>query len=825
MKNGHSLIKSLLFLLLLLSFFKSSGQDRNSALDKSYKGASQKTHNIISTKLDIGFVMDRQILVGKAWLTIQPYSKSENYLDLDGKGMVFKKVSIRSGKKYIPANYVADDRGIKIDLDKSYGPTEQYKIYIEYETKPASSLVSWQSALHFINPKGDQKDTPTQIWTSGQPENNSSWFPTIDKPNQKIRQEISITVPVKFSTLSNGKLISKQILPQGLRKDTWKMNLPHAPYLFMFAVGEFNIVKDHWKKKEVSYYVEPQFSQDEKAVRNAFPNTVEAINYFSKLLGVPYPWDKYSQIKLREFSGAMEHTTATSFNEDKQSSARELMDKNYEPGNIHELFHQWFGNYVTAESWANICLNESFADLSEIIWAEHKFGNDVAGDHLLKGMRGYLSNQDGWDKTLVRFDYENPQEVFDGISYQKGGRILNMLRKYLGDVIFYKGLNLYLTRNANQSAEVHDLRLALEATSGMDLNWFFNQWFFGSGHPELDIQYEYGRSGKQSIVIIKQTQKSKLFKIPIKIDLYFSDGKTTNQIWLTKAIDTIKFNTHNTPLLINVDAEKVLIAKKTDHKTLAQYAYQYANAPLFQDRYEAVEAATENQGDQISRKILSAALHDKFYSIRIYAINSINFTDTISLKTFLPDIIVIAQSDLNNSTRAAAINKLGKLKNKKYLGLFTSLLADESYLVSGEALNAIGEIDLQQQFQWAKTLQADSKGKLKQVIIQSYITMGQDAEWEYVYAAYSNGSSPFQYAFTRQLADFIKKIENSAYSQDGIRAIKEIVTIQKNRSIAPRVIMFLNEIKQSKEKLNDTASIKVIEESIMEISRLESNKY
>ncbi|WP_316749293.1 M1 family metallopeptidase [Pedobacter gandavensis] len=816
MKNRLSFSKLVFVLALGFNALHCFAQTQAPLL--TYRASAANLNRILETKLDITFSFPKQILYGKALLGIQPNVKAANYIELDAKGMIFRKVEMHTGKSKKQLHYTANDKQLRVSLDRVYEPSEKYWLYIEYETNPASASGDWQSALHFINPNGDQKGTPTQIWTSGQPENNSSWFPTIDKPNQKIKQEISITVPAKFKTLSNGQLSIQKTLPGGLRKDTWKMDLPHAPYLFMFAVGEFSIVKDYWKGKEVSYYVEPQFAPDQAALRAAFPNTVEAIDYFSNLLGVTYPWNKYSQIKLRDFSGAMENTTATAFNEDKQGSSRELMDHNYQSGHIHELFHQWFGNYVTAESWANICLNESFADLSEIIWAEYKFGTDVAGDHLLKGMRGYLADEDGWNKKLVRYDYEKPQEVFDGISYQKGGRILNMLRIYLGNEVFYKGLNFYLRRNANKSAEVHDLRLALEDASGMDLNWFFNQWFFGSGHPELDINYGFEARNKQYFVVIKQLQKDRLFKIPIAIDVYTKAGKSSRQIWLTKATDTIKLEGTEKPLLINVDAQKALIAKKTDHKNLSQFTFQYFNAPLFQDRYEAVDAAKDQQDSLAGRTILIAALHDKFYSIRTLAINSLNFKNAIFLNSILPDLLRIAGSDPNHSTRAAAIQKLGGLKDKKYLELFSSLLSSKSYLVKGEALDAIGRIDPQQQFELAKANQAGSKGKLQQVILQSYMNLGNEAQWTYVYDAYTNGNSPVQYAFSRQLADFIKKIKNPSYATAGILAIKEMVIQQKNRSIAPRVILFLNEIKPYKEKLKDTASVEAIEQSISAIN-------
>jgi aminopeptidase N len=800
-------------------FIFAKAQDRPNP--QFHRGSTEKINSIVSTKLDIGFVFEKQILTGKAWLTIQPYSKAQDYLELDAKNMVIKRVEIHKGTRIVPLQYQATEKELLVVLDRLYQSTEQYQVYIEYQTIPISFANNKTSALHFINPAGLQIGTPTQVWTSGQPENNSTWFPTIDRPNQMIMQEISITVPERFSTLSNGMLQSKKRLPHGLRKDTWKMDKPHAPYLFMLAVGKFKVIKDYWKGKEVSYYLEPAFFTGDKAAKDAFPNTVEAIEYFSNLLGVAYPWEKYSQIKLRGFSGAMEHTTASSFNEDKQSSPRELRDKNYEPGNIHELFHQWFGNYVTAESWANISLNESFADLSEILWAEHKFGSDVAGDHLIKGMKGYLSNSDEWNKNLVRLNYENPQEVFDGVSYQKGGRILNMLRIFLGDKVFYKGLNLYLTRKAHQNAEVHDLRLALEDVSGMDLNWFFDQWFFGSGHPELDINYGRDKTSGQNFVTIKQKQKGKLFKLPLNVDIYSSSGVKTKHVWVSNAVDTIDIGCGEEPMLINVDAQKALLAKKTDHKTLSQFAYQYTNAPLLQDRYEAVEAAKSKYGEPIAIKILKSGLNDKFYSIRSLALNSIDLADSVSLKIFLPDIVHMAKSDLNNSTRALAVNKLGNLKSKQYFDLYVSMLSDDSYLVSGEALMAIGAINPGAQFEFAKKYQVNSKGKLGQAILQSFMMLGGDEEWAYVYSAYTNGNSAFQYSFTRQLADFIKKIKDPSHSQNGVRALMEVVTIEKNTSKAPRIKLFLGEIRASKLLLKDEATVEVIDQLIQELNNIQ----
>lgn len=154
------------------------------------------------------------------------------------------------------------------------------------------------------------------------------------------------------------------------------MDQPHAPYLFMMSIGEYSIVKDTWKKIPVNYYVEKEYEKDAKAI---FGNTPEMIEFYSKTLGVDYVWPKYSQVIVRDYvSGAMENTSATVHGEFLQQHSRDLLDENNEDVISHELFHQWFGDLVTCESWSNLPLNESFATYGEYLWREYKYGRDDA---------------------------------------------------------------------------------------------------------------------------------------------------------------------------------------------------------------------------------------------------------------------------------------------------------------------------------------------------------------------------------------------------------------------------------------------------------------
>ena len=173
-----------------------------------------------------------------------------------------------------------------------------------------------------------------------------------------------MTVPSKYVTLSNGKLVSQMKNADGTRTDTWKMDLPHSPYLVFMGVGDYAIIQDNYKGKEVNYYVEKEYAP---VARQIFGLTPEMMAFYSRILGVEYPWVKYSQMTARDYvSGAMENTTATLHTNALQQDARQLTDGNkYEEYIAHELFHQWFGDLATAESWSNLTLNESFANFSE----------------------------------------------------------------------------------------------------------------------------------------------------------------------------------------------------------------------------------------------------------------------------------------------------------------------------------------------------------------------------------------------------------------------------------------------------------------------------
>lgn len=746
--------------------------------ETSYRASATKINDLVHTKLDVSFDYSKSWMYGKAWITLHPHFYATDSLNLDAKSMKVNEVSIIKNGRHIPLKYDYDTMNLRIILDKTYRGGENYTVFIDYVAKPnevkakGSLAITAAKGLYFINPLGKDKNKPTQIWTQGETESNSAWFPTIDKPNQKTTDEISITVPDKYQTLSNGLLVSRKKHKDGTRTDTWKMDLPHAPYLVMMAVGEYSIIKDSYKGKEVSYYVEKEYAT---VARKIFGLTPEMIDFYSKITGVNYPWQKYAQIVVRDYvSGAMENTTATLHGEFAQQDARQLIDGNsWEYLIAHELFHQWFGDYVTTESWSNLTLNESFADFSETLWKEYKHGRDSGDEHNYEAMQNYL-HSGSETKELVRFNYKNREDMFDIVSYQKGGRILNMLKNYTGDSAFFKSINLYLTGKKFNSAEVHELRLAFEEVTGQDLNWFWNQWYYGSGHPKLDISYDYDIAAKTAKVFIKQTQAEKIFRLPISIDLYRGVEKKRYQVWLEHQADTFTFPVASKPDLINIDGDKLLLCEKNEHKTLDNYIFQYWNAGLYVDRREAIEyAAGKQEEDHNALELLKTALKDKYHGLRLYTLQRLNLRNDSLMKIFEPLIADMALNDPKSMVRAGAIEVLGGFKKEIYKPLFLKSINDSSYSISGKALLALGAIDSSAALNQARIQSGQHiNGELAEAVTNVLFTYASENDFDSIAARFE--SLPFgnaKFMILQPFANFLKRTNNTKNFMKGIDMI------------------------------------------------------
>jgi aminopeptidase N len=167
------------------------GQPADTSWKKQYRETATKINDLVHTKLDTKFDFSKSYMYGKAWITLQPHFYPTDSLRLDAKGMDIHKIAIVKNGKESPLKYDYDGWQLNIHLDKTYKGGEQYTVFIDYTSKPnevkvkGSAAISDARGLYFINPTGEEKDKPTEIWTQGETEANSVWLPTIDNPIRK----------------------------------------------------------------------------------------------------------------------------------------------------------------------------------------------------------------------------------------------------------------------------------------------------------------------------------------------------------------------------------------------------------------------------------------------------------------------------------------------------------------------------------------------------------------------------------------------------------------------------------------------------------------
>lgn len=704
---------------------------------QGYRFTAPVINQLIHTKLDVKFDFAKQYLYGKATITLKPYYYSVDTLVLDAKGMDLKEVSMMNGTQHQPLKYTYDNKQIHIKLGRWYKKSEKYTIYIDYVSKPeelkdeqaGSAAITSHKGLFFINPHDSDKNKPRQVWTQGETEDNSCWFPTIDKPDQRMTEEIYMTVEKDFKTLSNGALLSSVDNKNGTHTDHWSMDQNIPPYLVMMAAGPFAVVKDSWHGKEVNYFVDKKYAPYAKDI---FGNTPQMMDCFSKLLKFPYPWVKYDQVVAHDYvSGAMENTTATLLGEFVQHTRRELIDNkfdNAEDDISHELFHHWFGDLVTCESWSNLTLNESFANYSEYLWRQYKYGNDEADEMLQKNGGEYLNNTPV-QHNLVDFYYKDKEDMFDLTSYNKGGCILHMLRNVVGDSAFFDALHLYLETNKYTPAETPQLRLAFEKITGQDLTWFFNEWYYNKGFPQFEIKHSYDADKQQVTVEVNQVQdlnENALFMMPVYIDVWCNGTKESHLVTLSKNRDKFVFNASAKPDWVDFDAQKMLLCTKNEDVHTDERIFEYNHAVKYLARYEALKSIGNHLSKPGARDAMMKALHDKYWYLRRYAINKLS-DDT--MPDFEVELKKLAVNDSSSMVRAEAISTLAK--NFKHdgalLSLYKNSLNDSSYTVETEGLNAIASINKDAALKYAHQLENTDEPDMLLGIGSIYSLYGSDS--------------------------------------------------------------------------------------------------
>jgi len=507
----------------------------NTENDVQYQNPSDKVWQLIHTDLNLTFNWAERTVQGTAILKLKPYFYAQDSLVLDAKAMDILSVEINQPKSEGPPteklNFsYTDSQHIVIHFKTIQMPFGPVEIKINYISNPERELVDVESnsgsailaekGIYFINHDLSNPAIPRQLWSQGETHGSRCWFPTIDQPNQKHTQKITLTYPDTMVSISNGERLSHTKLEKTKEfQDVWEQNQPHSVYLTMIAIGNWAETVDNYKGKQVRYFVEPKYKKDAMAI---FGHTPKMIEFFSNYTGVEYPWKKFDQVVCREFvSGAMENTTAVVHSEGLQDK-----DNDMEDYISHELFHHWFGDYVTCDNWGEITMNESFARYSEMLWNEYYYGLEKAQSWLAENNTAWLFSEKS--TPLVNYNYRKADDQFDEIRYNKGAAILNLLRDYIGEEAFKLSMKEYLTTYAYGNATTAEWKRCIEKVTGKNMTDFFNSWYYSNGVAEV----QWGISKDKNVYQLEITQSTgKCFKLDIDYSSYDGLHKHKKSVW------------------------------------------------------------------------------------------------------------------------------------------------------------------------------------------------------------------------------------------------------------------------------------------------------
>lgn len=684
-----------------------------------YQSKRPREWKLLHTDLSLSFDWAAQRVNGEAVVRLMPWFYTDSIVSLDAKNFDIHFVGTVDGEESL--TYLYDERNLSVVLGKSYTRTDTLELLIKYTAKPAerkniggAAAITSDQGLFFINHDGQKKGKPQQIWTQGETSYNSCWFPTIDAPNQRFTHEIKLEVQNRFTTLSNGRLAGSEPLNDSMRIDHWVMDMPHAPYLVMLAIGEYAVVNEKWNDMDLGYYVEPAYKDHAKDI---FGYTPEMLDFFSELFGVRYPWQKYDQVVVRDFvSGAMENTTAVIFGDFVQRTRRQLMAGDNDKIVAHEMAHHWFGNLVTCSDWSQLTMNEGFANYSEYLWLEHQYGLAEAELHRKEELEGYLnSTMATGTKDLIRYNYENEEEMFDAHSYNKGGLVLHMLRNITGDEAFFASLQAYLVDNAYSAVEVHQLRLAFEKVTGIDYSWFFNQWFLDKGHPELTVDQSYDESTGMLTLKINQNQSADnhryLFRLPIDVDIYLSDSEVIRErIWTESRSEERTIAVDSRPVDVLFDPEGVILGTLEEEWEIDEdvAVHRIKNQPNYMHMLPAYAYLAEEESEVLG-PLSVAALQDTFWLMRMIGVSALPVEEENEItKTVLERMAI---NDPNMNVRYQALERLSVFSLIPDKFVYEQILAKgekENGQVVGKALTELYKMDPDKGGEWQQKLLDDS---------------------------------------------------------------------------------------------------------------------
>ncbi len=560
-KNYFRLLKTIFLTLAFVFSIAAQTSQNNFNRIRSF----DVQNYIIRTNFD----RTNKTVFGDTTVLLKPLKNDFKSFEFDAVNFKFESVKLEISNTEL--TFKTTNNKIFITLDKPYSSSDTISVRLKYSAQP-------KKGIYFVDEQRENGSIlrSSQIWTQGEPEESRHWFPSYDFPDDKATSEQFITVEKDETAIANGELLETIENTNQTKTFHYRMSAPHSTYLTSFVVGTYAKVSDSYKNIPLGYFV---YTDRTAIVPKAYGRTKDMMRVFEELTKVNFPFNKYDQTIVANFTfGGMENITATTM------ADTEIFLADFEFGKSavedlvsHELAHSWFGNLLTCKNWAELWLNEGFATYMEAAYREKTYGRNSYLSKIRSNAEQFMIDDliNKKKHGLFNTSAGNVEGLFDNptTTYQKGGAVIHTLRETVGTENFWKAINIYLTRHKFQNVETGDLKKALEEVSGMNLDWFFLQWVYGTGHPKINVKQFYNPQTKVLDLTVSQVQSSgnltpAAFTLPMDLEITTAKGAKTEKVEIKKRIERVSIKLDGKPSKIIFDKDEKIPLKRVKYETL-----------------------------------------------------------------------------------------------------------------------------------------------------------------------------------------------------------------------------------------------------------------
>jgi aminopeptidase N len=636
-------------------------------------------------------------------LTVAPVGVPVGTLLLDAEDLKVKSVKVDgTAAEWSNDGHLLGVRFATPLAPAADGGAKDTVVEIAYECVQPLGGMTFSPATPAVAGEGQAQSA--QVHTQGETETNRHWFAIHDFPNVRIATELVVDVPAGLQASANGALVSHEVR-DGREVWHWNQEKPHAPYLVSLVVGDFDHAElpNPLSKVPMTVWAPKGRGADAKAT---YERTDRMMATFERVFGQKYPWARYDQLIVRNFgAGGMENTSVTTMQPTAVMDATARAEGDLDGLISHELCHQWTGDLITCRSWQHIWLNEGWATYGTALWMEDRDGPDGYWESVRGNANVARGDLPGAGEPMCSNVYKSAGETFrkPANPYPKGASILHMLRRMLGDKVFFAGVRNYFARFAVGNAETYDFRRAMEEASGLGLEWFFDQWCFRAGSPHVKASASYDPSTRTLTVKAEQTQqideKTPALRISMPVWVRTAKGERFIPFEMRDRTATCTATLDAAPEAVwldpNIESLKALEWSQPEAWTIAALK----GAPTLAAKLQAIEVLGQAETPDARQALLEVARDDRARaSMRTAAVGAIAAWGSADSKAA---ILALARSPIADPrVRASVTSALSGCPKEDAVALAKAILVpanggpgETSYAVRAAAIEVLNAHD------------------------------------------------------------------------------------------------------------------------------------